>query len=105
SSAHFILLFLGTLLLAPHAAPTKAAAADLGVTLDQARLVRLPERVATIVIGNPLIADAAVQSGGLMVITGKGYGITNIIALDRRSAVLMDKTVELVAAADDDTVA
>jgi hypothetical protein len=48
------------------------------------------------VIGNPLIADAAVQSGGLMVVTGKGYGTTNIIALDRSGAVLMEKTIEVV---------
>ena len=102
--ARFILAFLGMLLLAPHAAPTKAAAADIGVALDQARLVRLPERVSTIVIGNPLIADAAVQTGGLMVITGKGYGVTNIIALDRSGAVLMEKTVEVVAPRDELTV-
>jgi hypothetical protein len=103
-SARFILAFLGTLLLAPQSAPTKAAAADIGVTLDQARLIRLPERVSTIVIGNPLIADAAVQSGGLMVITGKGFGITNIIALDRSGAVLMEKTVEVVAPREELTV-
>jgi hypothetical protein len=95
-SVRFILAFLGMLLLAPQAAPTSAAAADIGVVLDHARLIRLPERVATIVIGNPLIADAAVQSGGLMVVTGKGYGTTNIIALDRSGAVLMEKTIEVV---------
>jgi hypothetical protein len=95
-SVRFILAFVGTLLLAPQAAPTSAAAADIGVVLDHARLIRLPERVATIVIGNPLIADAAVQSGGLMVVTGKGYGTTNIIALDRSGAVLMEKTIEVV---------
>ena len=64
-------------------------------SLDQAKLVKLPERVATIVIGNPVIADASVQAGGWMVITGKGYGITNLIALDRSGAVLMEKTVEV----------
>ena len=95
-SARFVLAVLGTMLLAPHAAPTEAAAADIGVMLDHARLVRLPERVSTIVVGNPLIADAAVQTGGLMVITGKGYGVTNIIALDRSGAVLMEKTIEVV---------
>ena len=94
--ARFALAVLGTLLLAPQAAPTSAAAADIGVVLDHARLIRLPERVATIVVGNPLIADAAVQTGGLMVITGKGYGVTNIIALDRSGAVLMEKTIEVV---------
>jgi hypothetical protein len=33
------------------------------------------------VVGNPLIADASVQAGGLCV-TGKGYGVTNVLALD-----------------------
>ena len=72
-----------------------ARAADISVILDQARLVKLPDRVATIVVGNPVIADAAVQSGGWAVITGKGYGMTNIVALDRSGAVLMEKTVEV----------
>ena len=67
------------------------SAADVNVVLDQAKLMKLPERVATIVIGNPLIADASVQTGGMMVITGKGYGTTNIIALDRAGSVLMEK--------------
>jgi hypothetical protein len=74
-----------------------AAAADIDVMLDQAKLVKLPERVGTIVVGNPLIADVTVQGGGLMVITGKGYGQTNIIALDGNGAVLMDKMVSVGA--------
>jgi Flp pilus assembly secretin CpaC len=77
--------------------PVKASAADIDVVLDQAKLVKLPDRIATIVIGNPLIADASVQAGGLMVITGKGYGRTNLIALDRAGAVLLEKTVEVRA--------
>jgi Pilus formation protein N terminal region len=70
-----------------------ARAADINVILDEALLVKLPDRVATVVIGNPSIADAAVQSGGWMVITAKGYGMTNIIALDRGGAVVMEKSV------------
>jgi hypothetical protein len=73
--------------------PALAPAADIDVLLDEARLVKLPDRVATIIIGNPLIADATVQTGGMMVITGKGYGTTNIIAVDRSGAVLMERTV------------
>ena len=76
-------------------APRVAPAADVTAILDQAKLIKLPEKVATIVIGNPLIADATLQPGGLMVITGKGYGRTNIIALDRTGAVLMENTVEV----------
>jgi hypothetical protein len=72
-----------------------AQAADIAVILDQARLVKLPDRVATIVVGNPSIADASVQSGGWMIVTGKGYGLTNVVALDRSGAILMEKTVEV----------
>lgn len=61
----------------------------LTVVMDQARIVRLPARVTTLVIGNPLIADATVQSGGLMVLTGKSIGSTNLIALDGRGEQLM----------------
>jgi len=75
--------------------PGTAPAADISVILDEARLVKLPERVATLVIGNPSIADAAVQAGGMMVITGKGYGTTNILAIDRAGAVLLEKTIEV----------
>jgi Flp pilus assembly secretin CpaC len=73
-----------------------ATAADtLNVVLDQALVTRLPERVATIVIGNPLIADVSIQSGGLLVVTGKGYGVTNMIAFDRSGAVLLERFVRV----------
>jgi uncharacterized membrane protein YgcG len=70
-----------------------AQAAEITVTLDRDLIVKLPERVATIVIGNPLIADASLQPGAIMVITGKGFGMTNLIALDRKGAVLMEASV------------
>jgi hypothetical protein len=76
-------------------APRAAPAADVTVILDQAKLLKMPERVATLVLGNPLIADVSLQPGGLMVITGKGYGMTNLIGLDRAGAVLMEKSIEV----------
>src|SRR5262249_48394946 len=45
--------------------------------------------------GNPLIADVTVQAGGLMVVTGKGYGVTNLIALDRSGTVLREQSIEV----------
>lgn len=66
--------------------------------------MRLPERVATIVIGNPLIADATLQSGGIVVLTGKGYGLTNMLALDRSGKVIMDKTVQVLGPGTSDLV-
>jgi hypothetical protein len=55
----------------------------IAVTLDRARIVKLPDRTQTLVIGNPIIADVTpLKTNGLMVITGKSYGTTNLIALD-----------------------
>src|ERR1035441_5891940 len=82
-----------------------AAQADTGtVNVDQALVMRLPERVATIVIGNPLIGDDAMQSVGILVIPGKGNGATNLLALDRSGRVVMDKTVQVLGASGGDLV-
>jgi hypothetical protein len=76
------------------------AAEPITVQLDRARVIKLPERAATIVIGDPLIADLSLQPGGLAVITGKGYGATNVIVLDKDGAVLTEHTVEVKGPAD-----
>jgi hypothetical protein len=52
------------------------------VAIDEARLVRLKTDAAEIIVGNPAIADVVAQSSRLLVVTGKSYGSTNVIALD-----------------------
>jgi Flp pilus assembly secretin CpaC len=79
------------------AVPARSAPETVTVVVDQAKLMKLPDGVATLVIGNPLIADAALQSGGTMILTGKGYGTTNLLALDRDGKVLMDRMVQVEA--------
>ena len=81
-------------LFAMLAAP--ASAAPFTVNVDQAHIMRLPDKVATIVIGNPLIADASLQSGGILVVTGKSFGSTNMLALDRAGKVILDTTIQVM---------
>ena len=95
-----LLVVLGCTLVA--AAPAQAD--TVSVSLDQARLIKIPDRVTTIVIGNPLIADAALQGGGLLVVTGKGYGATNLLALDRDGRVVMSKNVQVVGPGGEDVM-
>lgn len=73
-----------------------ARAETVTVSVDEARIMKMPDRVATIVIGNPLVADASLQAGGVLVVTGKGFGSTNLLALDRTGQVVMDKTVQVL---------
>ncbi len=72
-----------------------AQAEDVSVSPDQARIMRLPPGAATIVIGNPMIADATLQGGNILVLTGKGYGSTNLLVLDRGGRVVLDRTVQV----------
>jgi Flp pilus assembly secretin CpaC len=85
---------------APPAIPAAPVPDAIAVNVDQAKLVRLPSRVATIVVGNPLIADVALQTGGIVVVTGKGYGATNFIAMDRTGEVLVDRIIQVQGPTD-----
>lgn len=99
--ARFGLLSLATVILMSPAASLAAPDPDrIAVYVDQAKLVRLPAKVATIVVGNPLIADVTMQSGGIIVVTGKGYGATNFIAMDRNGEVLVDRQIQVEGPTD-----
>ncbi|MBI5130660.1 MAG: pilus assembly protein N-terminal domain-containing protein [Rhodopseudomonas palustris] len=67
----------------------------VAVNVDQAKLIKLPQNIATLVVGNPLIADVTMQPGGMVVVTGKGYGATNVIAMDRKGTVIADRLIQV----------
>jgi Flp pilus assembly secretin CpaC len=77
---------------------TPALAQDtLVVTVDQARVVKVPPAARTLIIGNPMIADVTLlKQGGAMVVTGKGFGETNLIALDASGNPVAESTVQVV---------
>ncbi|WP_245416766.1 pilus assembly protein N-terminal domain-containing protein [Undibacter mobilis] len=81
-----------------------AHAETISVSVDEARIMKLPDSVATIVIGNPLIADATLQAGGVLVLTGKGFGSTNMLALNRAGKTVLDTTVQVVGPTKSDLV-
>jgi Flp pilus assembly secretin CpaC len=88
------------IILCPVAAVAEFRTDAIAVNVDQAKLVKIPGRVSTIVVGNPLIADVALQNGGIVVVTGKGYGATNFIAMDRAGEILMDRVIQVEGPTD-----
>lgn len=74
------------------------------IYLDLSRVIKVPDRTATLVVGNPLIADVSVETGGLLVVTGKGYGVTNVMAFDAKGALLMEHPIEVKGPVDRVTV-
>lgn len=88
------------ILLGPATAFAAGTGDVIAVNIDQAKLIRIPDRVATIIVGNPLIADITLQTGGILVVTGKGYGATNFVAMDRGGEVLVDRIILVEGPAD-----
>ena len=83
------------------AAPALAASDDnvVSVYVDRAKVAQLPPGTSTLVIGNPAIADVTMlKANSVMVITGKGYGETNLIALDAKGDILDEKDVRVLSA-------
>lgn len=71
---------------------------QISVQLDQAKLLKLPTGTDTIVVGNPAIADVAIQRNGVLVITGRAPGRTNFIALDQNGTIISESSVSVSAA-------
>lgn len=80
-----------------HANDKMASLETIQVQLDQAKLLKLPGGTETIVVGNPAIADVAVQKNGVMVITGRTPGRTNFIALDGTGTIISESIVSVTS--------
>jgi Flp pilus assembly secretin CpaC len=85
--------------LPAHAETDSPTSIDL--RLDHARLVRLPQGTSTVVLGNPSIADITPQRTGFYVLTGKGFGSTNLIAQGSDGQVLAAFVVRVVPNIDE----
>jgi Flp pilus assembly secretin CpaC len=85
------------LALAFGASPARPETSDvIAVTLDQAKIAKLPKGATTVIIGNPMIADVTLlKASGVMVVTGKGYGQTNMIAINNEGQVLEEKQIRV----------
>ena len=85
--------------LASGASPARAETSTVAVTLDQAKIARLPEGTTTLIVGNPMIADVTMlKNNNTMIITGKGYGETNMIAVGADGSLIEERQIEVLPA-------
>ena len=68
------------------------------VTLDFAKIVKLNEPAATVIVGNSGIVEAAIEDDKTMVLTGQAPGSTNIIVMDSEGNEI--ENVRVVVASD-----
>jgi Flp pilus assembly secretin CpaC len=72
-----------------------AHAEKLVVTTDRAKIIKLPDQTRTVIVGNPIVADVTIGKDGLVILTGKSFGTTNLIALDGTGAILNESTIQV----------
>jgi Flp pilus assembly secretin CpaC len=76
----------------------------INLQLDRATVIRAPAKTTTMVVGNPAIADVSVQKNGVIVLTAKSYGETNLLALDADGQLVSESWLKVHALARDNLV-
>jgi hypothetical protein len=80
------------------AGPVLADSRPISVSLDRARIVKVPQGVQTLIIGNPLIADVTMLKGNTqMIVTGRSFGSTNLISLDAAGNAIDETMIKVTA--------
>ena len=65
----------------------------LKISLDHARILKLDRSVSKVIIGTDQIADATVADPRTIVLTGKGFGTTNLVLLDSDGNAIVDERI------------
>jgi Flp pilus assembly secretin CpaC len=84
-------------------APAAAQDGVINLVLDRAMVVHVEQPADTVIVGNPMIADATVRDNKTLIVTGRSFGTTNLIILDKDGKTIVDNLVT-VSAGDDNLV-
>lgn len=80
------------------AASVPAAATEpILLMVDRAKVMRISRPADTVILGNPSIADATIRDNQTLIITGRSYGTTNLIVLDRDGQPIADELLAVRA--------
>ena len=89
-------LFAAVALLAVPAAAA-AQTRPLSIDIDQSSRIQLRAPAGSVIVGNPNIADVTVVDANTLFITGKGYGVTEIVAVDALGRTVYQSQVVVTA--------
>ena len=74
-----------------------AQSGSLSVEIDQAQRVQLRGPAGSVIVGNPAIADVTVVDSNTLYITGKGYGVTEVVAIDTIGRTVFQSQIVVTA--------
>jgi Flp pilus assembly secretin CpaC len=91
----FLAFGAAALLAGPGAAIAQSG--RISVEIDQAQRVQLRGPAGSVIVGNPEIADVTVVDANTLYITGKGYGVTEVVAVDPIGRTVFQSQVVVTA--------
>lgn len=62
--------------------PSVSMAQALTVTIDQAQRLTISRPAKDVIVGNPALVDVAILDEHHLLLTGKAYGMTNLVVTD-----------------------
>jgi Flp pilus assembly secretin CpaC len=95
--SHRLLLALGGVALLAGPGAALAQSGRISVEIDQAQRVQLSGPAGSVIVGNPEIADVTVVDANTLYITGKGYGVTEVVAVDQIGRTVFQSQVVVTA--------
>ena len=78
----------------PHAM-TATSTQTVSVDVKRPQILRLSRPAASVIVGDPTVADVAVHSTDTLLVLGRSYGTTNVIALDGAGRVILDSDIHV----------
>ena len=81
-------------------AASPAYADGVAISMDEVRTITFPKPVTTVYVGNPAIADINMIDSRHAFVLGKGFGNTNIVALDHEGDQVSNTHVSVMARED-----
>lgn len=90
-------LMFASLALILAAAPGVAAARGLSVALNHTERLQLSGAAASVIVGNPKVADVTVVDERTLYVAGRGYGVTEVVVIDRLGRTIYKGEVVVTA--------
>lgn len=87
-AARFLVPWLAAVTLA-----SGAQAEALNIGIDRSTRISLSGSADSVIVGNPEIADVTVVDSRTLFVTGKGYGVTEVIVVDALGRTLFQGEV------------
>ncbi|TNE36275.1 MAG: hypothetical protein EP347_11470 [Alphaproteobacteria bacterium] len=77
--------------------PVAASAEEILVPLDEAVVFSFDEDIATVAVGNPAIAGVSIHDGRVVLVAGRTFGTTNVVALNSQGKPIGNKRIRVTS--------